>query len=205
MSAPLRVGFVIPVGPEAHEYIRRAERRLRERYGANAALDESPHITLKQAFEVATVEPFEGYLDRLAGDVEPFEVVLRGVGVFERGILFLDVARDPRLEALRQRVLRDLSAEFGVAPYQLEDGRYRFHVTLATGLSDADADEARRALEADAVEFRFGLERLALLCHTGTRWITYARATAGHAASGPRTPAGASPPPSAAGRDAGRA
>jgi 2'-5' RNA ligase len=186
LPASTRVGYVIPLGAEARSWVRRVEVGLRERYGANPALVEEPHITVKQAFEVEAVEPFERYLDRVASEVEPFEIVLRGIGVFEHGIVFLDVVPEPRLEALRRRVLRDLSAEFGIRPFALEDGRYHFHATLAYGLSDEQASEARTTLEREGVEFRFPLDALALLYHTLTGWITYRRSTV--ARIGPATP-----------------
>jgi 2'-5' RNA ligase len=167
---PSRIGYVVPLGGEVREWMRSAERRLQDRYGTNPALEEDPHITVKQAFAVDAVEPYEQYLERLAGQVEPFEVVLRGIGVFEGGIVFLDVAPEPRLEALRQRVLRDLAAEFGIQPYALEGPQYRFHATLGYGLSETQAAQARQALEADAVEFHVPVDALGLLYQTGAGW-----------------------------------
>ena len=40
-------------------------------------------------------------------------------GFFDEGIVFLDVVRTQRLDALRRRVVRDLSTEFGVRPNDL--------------------------------------------------------------------------------------
>lgn len=185
----VRLAYVIPVSDEARNYMRRVEVEVLGRYGPDPALDEDAHITLKQGFIAPALEPFVRHLDEVAAEVEPFEVVMSGIGAFERGILFVDVRPDPPLEALRQRVVRDLSARFGVEPYALEGAGYRFHATLAYGLSDADAARARRTLEAEPVEFRFPLT-LGLLYHTGARWIMYRTVSVGRAAARSRLQAG---------------
>jgi 2'-5' RNA ligase len=186
-SAPIRVAYVIVPSDEVHNYVRKVGVGTLSKYGAVSDIEDCPHITVKQAFAVDALEPFERYLDNLAGEVEPFEIVIDGIGCFDpQGIVFLNVRPDPRLETLRQRILRDLSAQFGIQPYPLEDERYRFHATLASGLSDADCADARRALEKGRVEFRFMFDTLGLLYHSGGRWITYKRSRLVPRRSGPQ-------------------
>ena len=175
-----RLGYVILVSDEVHNYMRKLAVAILHACGANSGLKPSqhlpsPHITLKQAFAVQTLEPFEQYFDRLASEVEPFEIVMRGVGVFDQGIIFLDVVEDRRLTTLRLRILRDLAEQFGVKPQPLEDERYHFHATLAYGLSEADFAQARQVLQNIKVEFRFMFNTLGMFYHTGDEWITYKR------------------------------
>ena len=166
---------MILVSEGLHNYMRRLQVRMLREYGASFGIEVSPHITLKQSFEVSELEPFERYFDRLAAEIEPFEITVRGVGVFADGVIFMDVAKNGVLDSLRKRIIRDLSTEFGVRPNDLEDDRYHFHATLAKGLPPASLERARRALEAIQVEFRFMCDSLGLLSHTGRGWITYKR------------------------------
>ncbi len=176
-AGALSLAYVIPVGQEAHNQMRRLQLQMLREYGANPGIEVSPHITLKQGFAAHALEPFEGYFDRLAAEVEPFEITLRDFGFFDEGIIFLDVVQTQRLDALRRQVVEDLSTEFGVRPNELEGDRYHFHATLHEGLPRASVDRARHVLRDVRVELRFTCDALALLCNTGTGWMTYRRAT----------------------------
>lgn len=174
---PFELAFVILTSDEVHNHVRRQQLELLRRHGANPALRATPHITLKLGFPAVTLEPFERFLDELAADLAPFEIRLPGYGSFDEGILYLDVERTSPLEALRRRIVGELAARFGVRPLALEEGdRFHFHATLAYGLSRSDFERARGALRHTPLDFRFQVERLALLCHTGSEWVTYRRA-----------------------------
>jgi 2'-5' RNA ligase len=157
--------------------VRRLQLQLWRELRANTGMAVSPHLTLKQGFAAQTLEPFERYFDGLVAEIEPFEITVRGLGFFDDGIVFLDVEQNGRLDALRRRVVRDLSTEFGVRPNALEDDRYRFHVTLAEGLPRDSFERARQALQGVDDEFRFACASLGLLCNTGAGWMTYKRST----------------------------
>ena len=75
-------------------------------------------------------------------------------------------------------MLNDLRARFGVEAYALEAGdAYRFHITLAHGLSPADLELARRELTRPATALRFELERLALFYYSDEGWVSHKCAT----------------------------
>lgn len=169
------LAYVILVGEELHNYMRHLQVEMLREYGAWRGIEVSPHITLKQAFAVRDLEPFERYFDRLVAEIEPFEIAVRGVGVFDDGVIFMDVAHNGLLDSLRRRVVQNLSTEFGVRPNELEDDRYHFHATLAQGLPPSSLARARRALEGMQGEFRFVCDTVGLLTHTGRGWITYKR------------------------------
>lgn len=170
------IAYVILVSDEVHNYMSRLQIDILKEYGMNPGLKASPHITLKLGFQVSGIEPFERYFDKLVSEIETFEICIVGIGFFDEGIIFMDVEHSPQLERLRRRILKDLSEQHGVEPYPLEGDRYRFHATLAYGLSNRDFARARRALKDVKIEFRFALDTLALFCHTGDEWITYKRA-----------------------------
>lgn len=174
-ATPFSLAYVVPVGEAVHNEMRRLQLQMLREYGPNPGMEVSPHITLKQGFGARTLEPFEAYLDRLAAEVEPFEITVKDYGFFDEGIVFLDVVRTQRLDALRRRVVRDLSTEFGVRPNDLEGDRYHYHATLHQGLPRASLERARQVLRGVRLEFRFTCDTLALLCNTGAGWMTYQR------------------------------
>ena len=126
----MRLAYVILLPDGVHNFIRRVQAKLYERYDASpATLALEPHITLKQPFETDEAERCEAFFDRLAEETDPFELVLHGFGFFEReGVVFLDVEQNPRLLALQRRVLHDLALEPAV--YESEEPvPYHFHGT----------------------------------------------------------------------------
>jgi 2'-5' RNA ligase len=156
--------------------MRRVQAEIYERYDAKlSTLTLEPHITIKQPFEAAELVPHETYLDRLAAETEPFEILMRGFGFFEEeGVVFLDVEQDPRLLALQRTLLEELDLQ----PALYENDKpvsYRFHGTLATALSADDLAEARTHYT-ETPEFRFPLRAFGLFGETKETWRLYKRA-----------------------------
>jgi 2'-5' RNA ligase len=173
-TVPLhQMAIVILVSDEVHNHMRRIQLGIVDRYGESSGFRSSPHLTLKQGFRGSDIDRFARYLDELVADIEPFDICVKGVSSFDNNILFLDVESNPRLEALRQRVLGDLSGKFGIAPTSFEGDQYHFHATLAYGLAkDAISAELKRLANAN-IECRFTLDTLALIISTGNGWTTY--------------------------------
>jgi 2'-5' RNA ligase len=158
----MHLAYVILLPDAVHNFIRRAQARVYERYEASpGTLTLEPHITLKQPFETDEPERCEAFLDHLAEETDPFQLVLHGFGFFEReGVTFLDVEQDERLLLLQHRIMKEL----GLEPAEYESGKpipYYFHATIATGLSRENLDDARATLGETPV-FRFPLERLGM-------------------------------------------
>jgi len=169
------LAYVILLPDNVHNFMRRLQADVYERYEASRfTLPLEPHVTLKQPFETSDVGAHEQYLDRLARETEPFELRLRGLGVFEGdGVLFLDVEQDPRLLTVQRRILDD----FRLPPAEFESGHprpYYFHATIATALAARDLAEAR-GRHAETPEFRFATERLGLFRKTEDTWTLYKR------------------------------
>jgi 2'-5' RNA ligase len=173
----LKLAYVILLPDEVHNFMRRVQAELYERYEAQrSTLTLEPHITIKQPFEALEAGSHETFLARLTAETEPFEIVMRGFGFFEgEGVVFLDVEQDPRLLAIQRRVLGELALE----PAMYESGApvpYHFHGTLATGLSADDLEDARKRL-GDTPEFRFPLQTFGLFRQTEETWTLYKRLT----------------------------
>ena len=60
-------------------------------------------------------------------------------------------------------------------PQEIEGSQYRFHVTLAYGLSSVDFAELRKSFSRRHVQLDFQANHIDLLCHTGRQWVTYQR------------------------------
>jgi 2'-5' RNA ligase len=177
LRPPCELAVVALLSDEAHNYVRALQRSLAREFGIELDLTATPHITLKLGFPTADLDPFASYLDHLLQDVDPFDICLTGFDAFPEGIVFMDVARNAPLEALRRRVVADLAERHKVPPYPLEGDAYRLHVTLASDLSRRDLQRMREHLDHERAEFRFELRALGLLCHTRGRWVTYRRGT----------------------------
>jgi len=176
----LEIAYVILLSDEAHNYMSKLEIELMKQYGSHEGLKATPHITLKLGFHVTDIEPFEQYFDQLVTEITPFEISLKNIGFFDDvGIIFMDVVHTPELEGLRRRILKDLSERYGINPYPLEGDQYHFHATLAY-LSKHDFETARHRLKQINIRFKFKLETIGLMCHTGEEWVTYKRAKLQH-------------------------
>lgn len=171
-APPLAV--VIPADAPLAGAVRALQAELGRACRIRCDVTTPPHVTLKLGFATAAPAAVATWVAALAAATEPFELPVGGLGTFDEGILYLDVARPPRLVALHRQVVAGLEARFGVAPWPLEEGgRFHFHVTLATGLSPPALEAARRhlgALAARVVPARLPVERVALLRAAGAGW-----------------------------------
>ncbi|MBI5307187.1 MAG: 2'-5' RNA ligase family protein [Planctomycetes bacterium] len=127
-------------------------------------------------FEVTDIDSFSFYFEKLAREIKPFEIRMKGIDFFDEGIIYLDVEKNTQLETLRQKILRDLSQDHGIKPYPIEGNQFHFHATLAYGLSKNDFKTACKSFKKHDVEFKFMLEKIGLLCYIGDQWITYKKA-----------------------------
>ncbi len=168
-ESALQLAIVIPVSPPALQDLISLQDECFRNFGCDAP-EAPPHITLKLGFAAATAEPFKRLLDSLAGTTE-FEVSLRAVDAFEEGIAFLDVVSNDPLEALRQRLLDTLKSNHGIEPLPIEISGYRFHVTLASGLSRAELQRLLATYSTLPPEGRFSVSCLQLLSYTPAGWI----------------------------------
>lgn len=168
-----QLGYVIPLSEEMHNSLRRIQLMLLREHGADIAIESNLHITLKQAFEVLDVAPFEQHFDQLLASVRPFRVQAKGFGIFDEGIIYMDVVQTDVLAKLRLQILRELSAMFGVEPNPVEDGRYRFHATVAHSSSAICLERSRNLVRDLDLNFEFNCSELELLLHTGREWVTY--------------------------------
>jgi len=170
-APPLAV--VIPADAPLAAAVRSLQGELARASRIRCDLGTPPHVTLKLGFATRDPAAVAAWLAALAASTEPFDLAVGGVGSFDEGILYLDVAPTPRLVALHRLVVAGLEARFGVAPWPLEQGgRFHFHVTLASGLSPPDLEAGRLHLAALAGRHRLPVDRICLLRADGEGWAT---------------------------------
>lgn len=175
----LEVALVLLLDHTAHHQARQHQLGVLRRHGVNPGLSSPPHITLKLGFKCRDPEALAGYLDELAARFEPVHVTLKDFDHFDEGITFWQVVPDPALERLRQAILTDLSTRFAVTPRPLEGSAFRFHVTLAYGLSSAAFQSERNTLSTEHAEHQFTGQDVALLVRCDDQWIDYKTVTLG--------------------------
>lgn len=168
----VQLALVIPVEGKFAQEVTRMQIEILRKYGRNPGLEAYPHITLKMGFSATDMAPFGNYVERLAGEVSSFEISVKNFDFFEDGILFLDVEPNPTLEQLRQRILFDLATDYGIKAEDVEGTQFRFHITLAYGLSQREFDELRESCASREIHFKFEARHLDLFCHTGAQWVS---------------------------------
>jgi len=169
----MQLAYALLVPDDVHNWMRRRSFELVERYGGRLSTV-GPHVTIKNAVEAEAAAPYEDYLDRLAAEMEPFELALHGLGFFEAPswVVYLEVEQPEDLHALHRRVPNELALE----PAEFEGAGFHFHATLALDLPpDAHARARSELVGQPTPEFRFPLERIYLARYVDELgiWATY--------------------------------
>lgn len=178
-----RIGYAVLLDDVSHNYARRMELKISERFHTRCGLRQSPHITIKPPFIVEDIDPFIEYFDRLARETEPFDIELNGIDFFEPKVIFINVEKNPALYALHQKIIADLHKNYGIQPNVKTEGEnIRFHSTLAlSDLTEENFYKAKEYLKDERPHFRFKASTLGLFFHLSPEegWIIHRRAKLG--------------------------
>jgi 2'-5' RNA ligase len=172
------VALLLDGATDAYNHVTALQLAIRRRAGVNEGLSAPPHISLKLGFGATDLDGLARLLDEVAARTEAPEIALGNVASFrDEGILFLDVVKTPELDRLRRDIVGQLAERFQVRPNRYEGDVFHLHVTLAYGLPRREFERECALLAPEAAPFRFRARSLALLCWTGTHWMTVRRAT----------------------------
>jgi len=174
----MRIGFAILLDDKCHNFARKIELELCDKFGLCWGLKQSPHITIKQPFETKELEPFIKYLKKLAKNCKSFDVKLCGFNYFEPRVIFLDVKDNPSLKKLHFRIIRDMKKIFKIVPRKLEGNSIRFHSTLAVNdVTKARFLKAKEYLKKYKLKFKFRARTLGIFYYLGedSGWIIVER------------------------------
>lgn len=172
------IGFAILLDDECHNYSRKLELELCEKFGLCWGLKQSPHITIKAPFETEKLNPFVEYLENLVKEISQFEIELEGFNHFGNKVLFLDVKENKKLKDLHFRILDDLQNKFNIQPHELEGDNVKFHSTIATGdVTSEKFSKAKKYLEKYHPKFKFTARTLGIFYYLGEEagWIIVRR------------------------------
>ena len=174
----MRIGFAILLDDESHNFARKIELELCDKFGLGWGLKQSPHITIKSPFDTDKLEPFVKCLENLAKNTKSFDVELRGFNYFEPKVVFLDVIENPSLKRLHVRILEDLKKKFKIKPHELEGKNIKFHSTLALDdVTKTKFQKAKSYLKKYKPKFKFKAKTLGIFYYLGEDggWIIVRR------------------------------
>ncbi len=154
---------------------------FKDQYNSKAALNSPPHITLhmpfawKESKEVDLINSLETF----AAQQSAFKIQLNNFAAFEPRVIFIDVIKDDKLEALQKQLKRFCKTALNIFNADYKDLAYHPHITLA--FRDLKKPEFYKAweefkqkkFEASFFEASFSVEVITLLKHDGNEWQVF--------------------------------
>jgi 2'-5' RNA ligase len=168
----MQIGYGILVEEEIFNYMREKEVELFKKFGLEAGLKQPPHITIKPPFEAEDLELHFKYIEKLAKEIDPFEISIKGFNHFGNKVIYLDVMHNEKLFALNKKITLDL--------HESKDEMI-FHSTIA--YSDINNKEFQEAydmmIKKPTPEFKFKFNKIGLFykLSSDSGWIILKKIT----------------------------
>jgi 2'-5' RNA ligase len=168
------LGLIALLPPErvARE-IEAIEQYFARTYGSRHALKSPPHLTLQPPFRwpVAQWSPLEERVQQFARGHPPLALQLSGFGAFAPRVIYVAVAKTPKLEALHRALVASLSDPLGISDPKAKKRPFNPHITVAhRDLSERAFHQAWPAFRQREWRERFTVSQLTLLAHDGQQW-----------------------------------
>jgi 2'-5' RNA ligase len=137
----MKATFAILANTEVYNFVQKLAWEIHRKYRTGTSICRlSPHISLKQLFEIEDIDRLEEYMCEFAQTIYPFEVkctelqlvptIIEGM---ETGILWLHVQEAGYLRQLHYRLNQELSQRFGNTQAPFDGPGYHFHMTVMMG------------------------------------------------------------------------
>ncbi|MGM0932413.1 MAG: 2'-5' RNA ligase family protein [Bacteroidota bacterium] len=152
--------------------IKELKLELAEKYHTRHALKLPAHLTLQIPFRMSETreEKLHKILRDFAEKQEPFEIKTAGFGRFSRKVLFIDIAENPELVQLHQKLQKSLDKNLRLKENE-KGSNFHPHFTLATrDLSIKNFEPAWKELKDQELKESFTTESLVLFKHNGKSW-----------------------------------
>lgn len=166
--------FIAIVPPiEIQDEITKLKHEVAERYESKHALCSPPHITLHMPFKwkEKRFDELAGLIKNLNGDLEPFEVQLRGFDFFEPRVVFMDVVKNETLNLLQHDVVEACRKQLKLDNANFKNRAFHPHVTIGfRDLKKRMFYEAKKEFEKREVSCEFQAKEITLLKHDGKKW-----------------------------------
>lgn len=98
------------------------------------------HVSLKQPFEIESLEEVERYFDEFSKKLSPFKIKLTTLDVLpskvfgvDSGLLWLSAEETMALRQTHNMLNDELEARFGCCKADFDGESYHFHMTIAIG------------------------------------------------------------------------
>lgn len=163
---------IIPPEPVYSEALR-LKHYFKDQYNSKAALNSPPHITLHMPF--AWKENKEAdlitRLEVFSREQNSFEVRLTNFSAFEPRVMFIDVVKEDKLEALQKRLKRFCKAELNLFNADYRELAFHPHLTLAfRDLKKPEFYKAWDDFKERKFDATFNVTSIALLKQDGKEW-----------------------------------
>jgi len=128
------------------------------------------HVSLKQTFEIPSVESIEEYFDSFVKTLKPVTVRFTELDLYkakimgiDSGVISIKAEREPQLDELQKRFFAELNSKFGECKAEHDDD-YVFHMTICYGLApQAQYDKVFNELKGNDYNFESVFSELGLL------------------------------------------
>lgn len=146
---------------------------FKAQYNSKAALNSPPHITLhmpfkfKESKELALIEA----LTRFSAQQTAVEIQLNNFNAFEPRVIFIEVIKNEKLEALQKQLKRFCKMELNLFNADYKEFAFHPHITLAfRDLKKPAFYEAWTEFKERKFEATFTASSIILLKHDGVEW-----------------------------------
>jgi 2'-5' RNA ligase len=166
---------ILPPSPILEE-IDILKHHFKDKYHSKASLNSPSHITLHMPFEWR--EEKEGKLinalTTFSENHNSFVLQLENFGCFEPRVIFINVMKNPLLDALQRELHQTFKRELNLFNAMYRDLPFYPHVTLAfRDLKKPMFYKAWEEFRDKIIEHSFKADRIALLKHDGKAWQVY--------------------------------
>lgn len=162
----MKIGFAILLDDQCHNFARKLEIELYEKFGLSWGFKRNPHITLKYPFEAEEIELIEKYLENLAGRIKQFDIEFSGFNYFDDRVVYLDVKENFLLKKLHLKIVEGLEKKFNVKLDKFEGDNINFHSTVAAdNVTKTKFQEVKSYLKKYRPKLKFRAKELGIFCY----------------------------------------
>lgn len=138
----MKVTFALIPNIETQNFVIKLAWEIHTEHNASLAIRcLPPHISLKQPFNVSSLDDLTNYMQEFAASIPEMNLTLDGYQVWDwpnaynptSSILTIKTQETSELRALHTRLNRELTARFGDCSAQFDGDAYSFHLSVIGG------------------------------------------------------------------------
>jgi 2'-5' RNA ligase len=160
----MKATFVLLANNDTENYARKLMLKAHKIAGMGFEMSRLPHhVSLKQPFIIKDLEEIEEFFDTFAKSLTPIKVKFENMVAwpssvfgYESGVLVLQAEKSIEINAIQERLNKELDERFGACPAEHDDD-YTFHMTITIGGSSFSTYE-KALIDLGKVESAFEAE-----------------------------------------------